>query len=102
MGRVAHEHGREICQHDRMAERNNLIVDTNSVSTGSESVGLPGACTAGSSDYLYLYLIRLARTGSLSGPVQLRSEDLDVLARATGMSPDGVQRRLETVMEPVA
>ncbi len=100
MGNTTHENSRWVCQDGQVAERSTLIVDTHSVSTGAESVGLPGACTTDVLLERYVDLIRLARTGSLSDPVQLRTDDLDVLARATGMAPDAVQRRLEFMLEP--
>ncbi len=85
-----------------VAERSDLIIDTHSVRTGAESVGIPGSCTTEVLLERYVSLIRLARTGSLSDPVALRGEDMDVLARATGLEAEVVRRRLVSVMEPVA
>lgn len=83
-------------------ERSELIIDSHSVRTGAESVGLPGSCSTEMLLERYVSLIRLARTGSLSDPVALRGDDMDVLARATGLEADVVQRRLVSMMEPVA
>jgi hypothetical protein len=87
---------------DGVTERSELIIDTHSVRTGAESVGLPGSCTTEVLLERYVSLIRLARTGSLSDPVALRGDDMDVLARATGLESDAVQARLVAMMEPVA
>jgi hypothetical protein len=85
-----------------VTERSDLIIDTHSVRTGAESVGLPGTCSTEVLLERYVSLIRLARTGSLSDPVALRGDDMDVLGRATGLEPDVVHRRLVSMMEPVA
>jgi hypothetical protein len=82
--------------------RSELVIGVHALHAGPESVGLPESCSSETLLVRYLMLIRIARTGSLSDPVELRADDLEVLGRAAGLAPEAIRRRLSQLLEPAA
>lgn len=74
-----------------------LHVDHFGLSIGSASVGLPVSCTTDTVLRRYLDLVRLVE-GRSSARVGFERDDLEVLASATHLPVDAVERRLEAIV----
>ena len=71
-----------------------LHVDHFGLSMGSTSVGLPVSCTADTVLRRYLDLVRLVERPE-AAPAGFERADLEVLAAATHLPVEAVERRLE-------
>lgn len=80
---------------EELSSDETLHVDGFGLSIGSESVGLPTACTADAVLLRYLDLVRLIGHGRGSGTNGAQRDDVDVLAAATSLDRTTVRRRLE-------
>lgn len=75
-----------------------MIVAPYELRSGSASVGLPMCFSAEVLLERYVDLLQVARTGSPDGTAELRDDDFEVLARATGLEVDAVRARVERLL----